>query len=101
MDVPAATLVADYRANEVAADEKYKGKLLRVTGTVDSIDKDFMDDIVVRIKSDNMFMSIMANVDDSEKSAAARLAKGGPVTVVCEGGGLIVGSPVLNDCTIE
>ena len=38
--VKASVLAAEYQENEVAADLKYKGKVLLVTGTVDDIGKD-------------------------------------------------------------
>lgn len=38
------TLYSEYKENEVAADMKYKDKLLRIEGKVDSIGKDILDD---------------------------------------------------------
>lgn len=99
--VSAMALWKDYQANEVAADEDYKGKLLDVTGEVTKIDKDFMDDIIVNLRSGNQFMSTHAYVDDSEKRTAARLSKGETVTLRCQGGGMIIGSPVLRECTFK
>lgn len=88
----------DYGANEVAADSIYKGKTLAVTGIVGSIDKDFTGDVVVRLKSANTFLGTNAYMQTSEANAAAALSKGDSVTVVCRGGGLVIGSPVLRDC---
>jgi hypothetical protein len=42
-EVSALTLYADYRRNEVAADNVYKGRTLAVKGVVASINKDFLD----------------------------------------------------------
>jgi hypothetical protein len=99
--VDAKTLWDDYHANEVSADDRYKGRRLRVSGTVASIDKDFMDNIVIRLSTPNQFMGIMATMESSERSRAASMSKGQKVTVVCRGGGMIVGSPSLRDCTID
>lgn len=41
--VDAETLLRDYAGNEQAADSLYKGKVLRITGTVSGVDKDFLD----------------------------------------------------------
>jgi hypothetical protein len=101
VEVTATKLWNDYQANEVAADEKYKGKTLLVSGSVASIDKDFADNIVVRLSTPNQFMSTMATLDDSQKSKAAQLSKGQPIRLRCEGRGMIIGSPSLDDCTIE
>jgi hypothetical protein len=99
--VTASQLFSDYQANEVGADEKYKGRPLRVSGSVTDIKKDFTDSIVVHLRSSNQFMPVDAHVEDSEKGKAAQLAKGENVTVRCEGGGMIIGRPQLTDCTIE
>jgi hypothetical protein len=60
-----------------------------------------MNNIIVRLTSGQTFMNVMANVKDSQKSAAAGLVKRQRVSVRCIGGGRVVGSPVLNDCMIE
>jgi predicted nucleic acid-binding Zn ribbon protein len=96
VDLP--KLRADYEANEVAADGIYKGKQLAVTGVVGSIDKDFTDDVVLRLGSANQFRSTNAYMQKSEANAAAALSKGDSVTVVCKGGGYVIGSPVLRSC---
>ncbi|MDX9925554.1 MAG: hypothetical protein RBS48_12395, partial [Ignavibacteriaceae bacterium] len=41
--ITASQLVADYKANQVAADSKYKGNIVEVTGTISTIGKDIMD----------------------------------------------------------
>jgi hypothetical protein len=97
--VDAIKLWRDYDANEVAADGAYKGKLLQVTGTVASIDKDILGDIVVHLRSPNEFMNTRATLEKSETSKAAALNKGAHVTLQCTGKGRIVGSPSLDDCT--
>ncbi len=101
MDVSASQLQKDYKANEVAADNKYKGKLLRVTGTVESIDKDFLDNVVLKLGTGDMFAEVHATLEDSEKPKAAELSKGKRVRVVCTGGGMVMMSPMLRACTLE
>ncbi len=101
MDVSASQLQKDYKANEVAADNKYKDKLLRVTGTVESIEKDFLDNVVLKLATGDMFVEVHATLEDSEKSKAAELSKGKRVRVVCTGGGMVMMSPMLRACTLE
>ncbi|WP_211461796.1 OB-fold protein [Collimonas silvisoli] len=96
--VTAVQLAKDYDANEVAADQKYKGKKLRVSGSVQSIDKDVFNNIVVHLKTTNEFMPAMAKLDDKHEALAASLSKGGKITWQCVGGGKILVSPVLNNC---
>lgn len=99
LEVSAADLFAAYEANEVAADNQYKGKQLAVTGTVAGINKDFTDEVYVEIGTTNEFMSIHAR--DIDPSVAAGMQKGTKVTVVCEGAGLMMGSPILNECEVR
>lgn len=98
--VTAAELYAAYHANEVAADEKYKGKLLGVVGLVISIDKDAFDNMIVRLDTKVPFQEVHATMKDSEKSKVAQLSKGQVGSFICRGGGMIVGSPVVDDCTV-
>jgi hypothetical protein len=95
------TLWRDYEANEVAADNKYKGRILAVGGRVDSIDKNFADEIIVRLSSPNQFMTTMATMEKSQAGQAAQLSKGETVTLVCEGQGRIMGAPSLGGCVFK
>ena len=99
--VDAIKLWSDYHDNEVAADDQYKGRLLLVDGVVASIDKDFLDHIVIHLKSRNEFMWTMATMKDAEKRTAASLRRGQRVRVQCRGGTVIIGSPTLEDCTFR
>ncbi len=99
VEVDARRLWQDYDSNEVAADNVYKGRILKVHGTVSSISKNFMEDIIVHLASQNQFMDTMAEMKKSEAGQAAALSKGQRVVLSCEGKGRIVGSPSLDDCT--
>jgi tRNA_anti-like len=98
IEVNARTLFKEYDANEVSADDSYKGKRLRVTGTVTAIAKDLFDHIIVRMAGANAYQTVDATMLPNEKSNAARLSKGVVATVICTGGGKMVGSPMLEDC---
>jgi hypothetical protein len=98
--VTAVQLFRDYHANEVSADSKYKGQQLLVTGRVAKIRKDFTDDIVLDLMTPNQFMSAMAQIQKQDHSAAANLKRGQEVVVLCKGQGLMLGSPMLENCRI-
>lgn len=98
--VNAKKLFSDYNSNEVAADEMYKGKQIELTGTVESINKDMMDDIYVSIGVGD-FKNIHCTINKEYKSNAAQLKKGQTVTVQGEGGTMIVGTPVIDNCIIK
>jgi hypothetical protein len=101
VSVDAMKLWQDYDSNEVAADNIYKGKTLRVSGTVDSIDKDAFDNMVLGLHSPNPFMHTRAKMVAADAPAVASLAKGARVVLVCEARGRIIGSPVLDDCSFD
>lgn len=101
VSVSAADLFKDYDANEVAADEKYKGKHLIVGGKLSSIDKDFADNIVLKLDTGKPYHWVSATMKDSEKSKAAGQTKGQTVSLDCTGGTMIIKSPTLKDCTIR
>jgi hypothetical protein len=94
-------LFNDYQGNEVAADAKYKGKQLLVTGSVASIDKGPFGGLILRLATSNEFMSTMCNMEKSEQADMASLQKGEQVRVLCKGRGMTLGSPSLGDCVFR
>jgi hypothetical protein len=100
VEIAAPALFRAYDANEVSADEAYKGKHLAVAGRVASIDKDLFDHIIVRLAGGNMFQTVDATMQPDQKAQAAGLRKGVSVTVLCVGNGKIMG-PQLEDCVLQ
>ena len=98
MVVSAVQLFRDYDENEVAADQKYKGKRLAVSGTVQSIDKNAFDNITIKLRTVNEFMPVHASSTNKHEQMAAALKKGAKVNWLCDGAGFIIGSPVLRKC---
>ena len=89
MTVSAQQLASAYKDNEVAGDERYKGKIIAVTGVVDSIGKDILDTPYVVLSSGERFSitGVQCMFGDEHKSQLAALSKGQTVTIVgeCEG----------------
>lgn len=98
--VSARELFRAYQANEAGAQTQYGDRVLEVSGTVQSIDLDLVNDPVVRLETDNQYMSAMADLIDADKPRAASLTKGQTVTLLCEGVMEVVGSPSLRKCAI-
>ena len=67
-------LVADYQKNEVMADDKYKGKRLRVVGILDSITKDIADNMLLSLKAQGSLLGVMATMQDGEENRRNRCA---------------------------
>ena len=100
INIGAIQLFTDYHENGIAADGKYKGSSLQVTGTISAIGKDIMDKGFLALGTPNPFMSIHAELQDQELSKATILEKGRTVQVRCQGNGMILGDVVLKDCII-
>jgi hypothetical protein len=98
--VSASKLYADYEDNGIAADGKYKDKVLLVTGKVNDIDRDFMDKIYVTLKGDEYFGDIQCFFAESHVGEASQLSKGQTITVKgrCDGQSMNV---LLQGCIIE
>lgn len=99
--VSAFELATAYDSNEAAADAKYKGKKLAVSGIVDSITKDVTDDTVIGLQGTNQFLSVHAEIDPSQEQKAITLTKGNSITLTCTGAGEIISAPRLEDCIID
>jgi len=98
--VSARQLYADYKANGVAADGKYKGKVLQVTGVVKTIDRDIMDKIYVTLKGDQYFGDIQCFFAESHIGTASQLSKGQTITVKGKCDGKLM-NVMLKGCIIE
>lgn len=99
--VNAVKLWSDYQANEVAADNLYKGRRLAVSGIVTAIKKDFADNVYVTFQSPNEFEQVHVSLKPEFQNMASQLQIGEPLVATCTGGTMIIGSPTLDDCSIS
>lgn len=81
ISITARDLYAEYSNNEIAADQKYDDKLLRVSGTVEGVGKDIFDDMYVSLKTDDILGNVRCMLSDSEASEAASLTEGQSIVV--------------------
>jgi hypothetical protein len=97
--VPVAELLLHYKSNEVAADQRFKGKRVRTTGVVSEIKKDIVDDIYVTIGTgaELEFPQVQAFFPDSLASKAAGLTSGQTITVDCDCEGLMM-NVLMKEC---
>jgi len=98
LEVSTATLFQDYQDNEIAADAKYKGKALVVSGTIEAIASDFSNKPIVQLSAGS-FGQVHAS--DLPLDVAAGLKKGQKITLACTGGGEMLSFPMLSDCTVQ
>ena len=101
--IDAETLHAEYKANEVAADKKYKGKVLEVTGTVKEIKKDvFNHPCVLMELNQNQFMSsVDCRFPDTAQAQLGNLRKGDQITVRGRCEGMLISAVQLKDCILK
>lgn len=96
-------LLKAYKENEVAANQQYKDKKLKINATIDSISSGIGDEPFLTLKAGGQFElnKPMAKLADSDKSKAAKLKKNQKVVLVCKGDGEMAGTPMLEDCIIQ
>jgi hypothetical protein len=95
--VEASDLQSEYDANEVAADQKYKGKILAVTGTVDSIGKDIVDTPYVTLKTAKLIATVQCMFTERDADDLATIQKGDKVVVKGKCDGKLV-NVILRGC---
>lgn len=97
--VDAKKLSADYEANEVSADQQYKGKIVEVSGTIKDIGKDILDNPYVSFENGNSIFGVQCMFDKSDANALASLSKAQKITLTGKVSGKL-GNVILNDCKI-
>lgn len=93
----APNLYQEYDENEVVADEKYKDKKIAVTGTIQDIGKDVMDDAYITLNTDN-YGIVQCSFNNSKM--VRTLSKGDRITVVGNCSGKTLGNVILFDSTL-
>ena len=95
-------IVAAYKDNEIAADGRFKNRTIAVTGPVDRIGKDILDNPFVTLSAEpvDSFRSVQASFPRDAEGQLAGLQKGQTITVVCRGRGLMM-NVQLDQCAIR
>ena len=101
LQVQAFERLQAYDSNEIAADQRYKGKILQVTGGVTSVKKDILDNIFVTIGTGRQFeiREVQCFFSEEWASKAASLQKGRRITIRGKCDGLMM-NVLLKDCEI-
>lgn len=84
--VSADVYAADYEANEIAADNKYKGKTILITGKIDSINKGITGKGYLALRAKGAPLGMQAHLSSEGTEGAASLSKGTLVYLVCKAG---------------
>lgn len=95
--VTAKKISDDYRQNEVLGDQQYYRKRLLVAGNVKAI-KSGMGNSPFLVLDGPEFSAVQAEFDGGSAPRVAKLRKGAKVMIVCQGGGIVLGAPMLAGC---
>tara|TARA_B100000989_G_scaffold222976_1_gene170516 strand:+ start:306 stop:722 length:417 start_codon:yes stop_codon:yes gene_type:complete len=96
--ISASKLYKEYNENEIAADEKYKGKIIEITGVIRDIGNDIMDNAYITLVGNEYFGDIQCYFN--EKSVVAKLSKGKKITVIGSCSGLMI-NVQINNCIVR
>lgn len=99
--VTAKEIEEEYNENSVKADNKYLDKYVIVSGVVDNVGKDILDNVYVMINDGNEYsiLGVQCYVADSELPNAAELKTGDKVYILGICGGQLFNIS-LDDCYI-
>jgi hypothetical protein len=96
IDTTASELASAYASNEAAAQQRYSGAPLRISGRVSSISLNLTGGTVLHLDAGET--SVSAHMLDSEKAWAASIAPGSGVILLCEDSSYLLGIPVVEHC---
>ncbi|MFC2092562.1 hypothetical protein ACFLSV_01555 [Bacteroidota bacterium] len=99
--ISAETLIKDYRENEVSADDKYRNKVLEVTGVVSQVKKESLSRVIVILQKPKTYWGVKCQLDKEYKDEAGELRTGDEITVIGKCTGLKYRSPYLRNCRIK
>jgi hypothetical protein len=89
-----------YESNEVATDIRLKGKIIEISGRVQSVNKNAFDSMYVALETRNQFMSANVHPNKQDESKIAGLRRGQNVVFRCQRMKRWVGAPSGDDCSL-
>ncbi|MDR2405571.1 MAG: OB-fold putative lipoprotein [Deltaproteobacteria bacterium] len=98
IEIAAVDLYDVYNKNQLAGDQKYKGKAILITGKIQSIMADFDGNPVVTLETNNMLGIVGCHFSGGQEKDLVKLAKGENISLAGTGGGVMMGDPELEDC---
>lgn len=98
--VTAQALYSEYESNEIAADAKYAGQPILVSGTVTEVGKDMFGNMYVSLKTNHIFGTVVCYFDDANVASLSKVKQGQYMNILgrCDG---IAGNVNVQDCSFE
>jgi hypothetical protein len=98
--IDVGVLADEYDSNEIATDLRLKGKIIEVSGTVNTITKDAVGYLRVDLATRNQFLSASMKMDKKQEATLAHLQKGQRVIIRCEKMQRWAGTPYGDNCIL-
>ena len=98
----ATTMFQEYKSNQVAADLKYKGKVVEISGVVDKISKHIITDaptVTLKVASAQIF-GVKCEFSDASASGLAKLSEGQNVVLKGTVDGYTIGDVDVYGCVL-
>jgi hypothetical protein len=106
--VPASQIIDEFEANDTLPAKKYSGKLIAVTGTISSIDKDDQGFLTVVLKDAGFMSSVRCAMDSLFANELVRFGTGQTITIKGmftgyqkDETGLLGSDIILNRCVVD
>lgn len=97
--ISALQLSEEYNANKIAADQKYKDRILEVSGVINSIDKDILNTPYITLRGQEFSLfGVQCMFDKSQEDKLAKLIKGQSITITGKVSGELIGNIILRNC---
>lgn len=103
IEITANELYTAYEENEVAAEEKYDSKKVKITGVVSDINSSgFLTstNVLLSVKSKSWFGCVQCNFNSDNEEAVAKLSKGSTVTIIGTCDSLSTFNVMIRNCKI-
>lgn len=103
MEISPDDLLTSYEENEVKGDELYEGQMMKITGAVDDIGKDILENVYITFETADEFSitSVQCFFDDeTEIEKVMELKPGDSITITgrCDGK---FGNVTIKECHIQ
>ena len=100
IEVSCSTMLSEIDANEARAVKKYDNKVIQISGRVSSIDEDMFGETVVNLSSGQEYSFTNCGLNDVDEETAISLDKGTIVSFKCKGFTEVIGSAMLDNCSL-
>ena len=90
-------LITMYEKNELAANKKLKGKLVRIKSAASEIGENAMGQAYIRVDGKNQFQNVTLFVDGNDERIL-EMAKGSKIDFLCKMDKYVMRTPFLKEC---